>query len=252
MGYETSFLGYPTSDEHNSSAGRRNDFQNGGIHFTPSGGAEVQPQAFTVSTPITFPAGIALGGSGKLTLFSDGTTHFEGHLHDSGFPSYDSLAIFTVTADGRAYTASKTGHTEGTDVVSQPRRDLIWDDWGTDDAVRQNWAKIRSSGVGHSHVEVTSDWSAQKIAEDVVAVAGLVLSIIPLIFSGGSSKKSADPNYRLPDASEDPTRTVFPRFWAGAHTHSARLITLIAPLAENQISTARAGRRQTQDHGQGP
>jgi hypothetical protein len=49
---------------------------------------------------------------------------------------------------------------------------------------------------------VTSDWSPQKIGEDIAAVVGVVLAIIPLIFTGGSRNKSADPNYRFPDGSE--------------------------------------------------
>ena len=202
LGWETSFLGYPISDEHDSDGGRASDFQNGSIFWTGPSGAQVQPQAFVVNAPsITFGTGISIGGSGALTLFSDGTTKFVGHLHDSGFPSYDCLAIATVKdADGRAYAASHTGRTHGTDETGS--RNLDWEDWGTNDDVRRNWPKIRSGGTGNYKVEVTSDWSPQKIAEDIVAVVGIVLAVIPLIFSGGSSNKSADPNYVLPDGSE--------------------------------------------------
>jgi hypothetical protein len=202
LGWETSFLGYPISDEHDSGGGRASDFQNGSIFWTAGSGAQVQPQAFVVNAPsITFGTGIAIGGSGTLTLFSDGTTKFRGHLHDSGFPSYDCLAIFAVKdANGRVYAANHTGRTHGTDEAGS--RDLDWEDWGTNDDVRRNWSSVRSGGTGNYRVEVTSDWSPQKIAEDILAVVGIVLAIIPLIFSGGSSNKSADPNYVLPDGSE--------------------------------------------------
>ena len=47
---------------------------------------------------------------------------------------------------------------------------------------------------------MTSDWSPQKIAEDVVAVVGVVLAVIALPFGGGgSSNKSNDPNYGRPE-----------------------------------------------------
>jgi hypothetical protein len=155
---------------------------------------------FVVDAPsITFGSGIAVGGYGRLTVFSDGTTHFQGHLHDSGFPSYDCLAVFTVKdADGHAYAAPHSGRVHGTDESGS--RDLNWDDWGGNDSIRQNWPKIKSGGTGGWEVNVTSDWSPQKIAEDVAAAVGVVLSLIPLIFSGGSSNKSSDPNYGRPEA----------------------------------------------------
>jgi len=157
------------------------------------------PEYVKVDVPsITFGSGIAVGGNGRLTLFSDGTTHFQGHLHDSGLPSYDCLAVFTIKdADGYAYTASHSGRVHGTDESGS--RDLDWDDWGTDDRLQQKWDRIRAGTTGGSQVNVTSDWSPQKIAEDVVAIVGAVLSVIPLVFGGGSSNKSSDPNYGRPE-----------------------------------------------------
>ncbi len=42
IGWETSHLGYPTSDEHDIVGGRRSHFQGGDIAWTPAGGAVVQ------------------------------------------------------------------------------------------------------------------------------------------------------------------------------------------------------------------
>jgi len=198
LGFEKSFLGYPVSDEHDSGGGRRSDFQNGSIFWTAAGGAQVQPQFFIVNAPsITFGSGISVGGSGCLTGFSDGTVHFTGHLHDSGFPSYDCLAVFAIKdADGRAYAASHSGHVSGTDeLVGEDRRNLDWDDWGTNQLLQQNWSRIRAGATGGGKVDVTSDWSAQKIGEDVAAVVGVILSVIGLILGGGPANKSSNPNY---------------------------------------------------------
>jgi uncharacterized protein with LGFP repeats len=41
MGWERSFLGFPTSDEYAYNGGRRSDFQGGYIVWTPTGGAQV-------------------------------------------------------------------------------------------------------------------------------------------------------------------------------------------------------------------
>src|SRR5204862_15013 len=39
LGWESSCLGYPTSDEYDFNGGRRNDFQNGNITWTAAAGA---------------------------------------------------------------------------------------------------------------------------------------------------------------------------------------------------------------------
>ena len=42
LGWERSWLGYPTSDEYDVPGGRRSDFQGGWIDWTPGGGAVVR------------------------------------------------------------------------------------------------------------------------------------------------------------------------------------------------------------------
>ena len=41
LGWERSYLGYPTSDEYAFNGGRRSNFQGGYIFWTPTGGAQV-------------------------------------------------------------------------------------------------------------------------------------------------------------------------------------------------------------------
>ena len=189
IGWETSYLGYPVSDEHDANGGRQSDFQNGSIFWTAANGTQLLPQTFVVNCPINFSDGTPVGGNGQLVLFCDGTVHVSGLLHDCGFPSYDCLTVFTVKdANGRAYAASEPGHLSGTDALGGSR-DHDWDNWATDNDVRNNWPAIRSGGVGGGTVTATSDWSAQKIAEDVVSVVGVILAIISLPFLGGSSDK---------------------------------------------------------------
>jgi hypothetical protein len=159
------------------------------------------PEWFVLDVPsITFGSGLAVGGHARLTAFSDGTTHFQGHLHDSGFVSYDCLVVVTLKdADGRAYPASKSGRVRGT--IEPGSRDLDWDEWGMNEVIRDNWSKIRNGGHGSWKAEVTSDFTPTKIAELVVAAVGIVLAIIPLVFSGGgSSNRSSDPDYGRPEA----------------------------------------------------
>lgn len=210
IGWETSFLGYPISDEHDGenhgNRGRQSDFVNGGIFWTVTNGAEVVPQCVRVDVPsIVFRTGVSVGGFGRLDVFSDGTTHFSGHLHDSGYPSYDCLVVFVVKdADNNAYASSHSGQLYGSDESGS--RDLDWDDWGNSDDIRRNWSKIWSGATWAYNVDVTSDllgsWSPQKIVDYVIAVVGIVLAVIAL--PTGGSNKSADPNYIDPQGCELP------------------------------------------------
>ncbi len=180
LGWERSFLGYPLTDEHDCPPGRCSDFQNGTISWTPQGGSQDKPQTFVVDAPdITFGTGIAAGGHATLILASNGVVTFQGHLHDSGFPSYDFLAVFTVkdSTGQAAYTASHTGRLHGTDESGS--RDGDWDETTSNDLVRQNWPLIRAGTSGWK-VDVTSDWSPQKIAEDVLSVVGTAVGIVAL------------------------------------------------------------------------
>ncbi len=179
LGWERSYLGYPVTDEYDCGPGRCSNFQNGTISWNPQSGAQDNPQEFVVDKPsITFGTGIAAGGYATLILRSNGVITFRGHLHASGFPSYDYLAVFTVKdSNGQAYTASHTGRLHGSDEPGS--RDSDWDETTNNDLVRQNWPLIRS-GTGGSRVDVTSDWSPQKIAEDVFSVVGTAVGIIAI------------------------------------------------------------------------
>jgi hypothetical protein len=205
LGWELSFLGYPVSGEYDSGLGRRSDFERGSIVWTPTLGLQVQPQKLVVDAPnITFETGIAVGGSGRLEVFSDGTTHFHGHLHDSGIPPFDCLAVFALKdSDGHSYAASTTGTVHGWDPGS---RNFDWDDWGMNNEIRRNWAKLWSSSSGGYRVEITSDWTIGRIAEMAGKIGGAIEGAIAVgagfivLFGGGGGAKKADPNYGPPEA----------------------------------------------------
>jgi L,D-peptidoglycan transpeptidase YkuD (ErfK/YbiS/YcfS/YnhG family) len=66
LGWETSSLGYPTSEEFPIPGGRAQDFQHGSIRWTPSGGA--------VLTDAALPLGKAPSGSQLITVVAPTTT----------------------------------------------------------------------------------------------------------------------------------------------------------------------------------
>ncbi len=201
IGWEMSFLGYPLTGEYNDGIGRRSDFQNGSIVWTSAMGVQVQPERLSVDgANITFGSGIAVGGYAHLDVFSDGTTHTWGHLHDSGSAPYDCMIVLCVKdTEGHVYAAAKSGTVHGLDAGS---RNLDWDDWGANGEIRQNWTKIRFAHSGGYRVDVTSDWTLGRIAELVGKIVGAVAALgalFVLIFGGGAANKSTNPNYALPE-----------------------------------------------------
>lgn len=191
LGWEQSYLGYPLSDEHDFNAGRISEFQNGSIVWSGEAGAQVMPQHFVVDAPnIIFGTGLPVGGHARMVLYSDGFTTFEGHLHDSGLPSFDYMAVFTVKGtDQLAYTLTHSGRLHGSDEPGDRGDD--WNEKGYDEKVLKAWPAIRS-GTGGSTVTITSDWSPQKIAEDVVAAVGFVLAVVAMFLTGGGGSSNQD------------------------------------------------------------
>jgi len=64
---------------------------------------------------VGFSDGAPVGGSAQLTVNADGTYTFSGHLHDSGFPSYDAtLTIGLESPSGLLVPFTQMGHMAGT------------------------------------------------------------------------------------------------------------------------------------------
>jgi hypothetical protein len=199
LGWEKSYLGYPISDVHEGSTspayllevpGLISNFQNGSIEWSQQFGARGVPQVVSVNLPdIKFGPGLPVGGNAVMVLSSDGTSTFEGHLHDSGFPSFDYLIVLTIKGtDSVAYSCSQGGHLHGTDESGS--RDDSWNQTVINDQVRDNWSAIRDGQSGHS-VSITSDFSPKAIFDEIVATLGTVLGVVGIIVAlpmGGSSK----------------------------------------------------------------
>lgn len=215
LGWERSYLGYPTSDEHDGNTtpvygvsipGRVSEFQNGTIEWSSEFGVRAVPQVVSVNLPnITFGTGLPVGGNAVMVLSSDGASTFQGHLHDSGFPSFDYLVVLTIKGtDSIAYACSQGGHLHGTDEPGS--RDDSWDQTVMNDQVRENWPAIRGGQPGHS-VSITSDFSPKAIFDEIVATVGTVLGIVGIIMAaavGGSS-------YQDPNAPNGPSGPGYPQ-----------------------------------------
>jgi len=175
LGWETSFLGYPVSDETGvaNGGGRFNDFQGGSIYWSPVSGAHemrggLPGQLVFDSGAIVFGTGIAAGGSAHVTVAPDGSAHFQGGMHDSGAAAYNySVACVLVDADHRAYTFAHTGNIAGT--FESGSRDDPWDSPGQNGQIAQNWRSLCAGTQGH--------WDS-RISADIQALLGSILTSI--------------------------------------------------------------------------
>jgi hypothetical protein len=96
---------------------------------------------------VTFSDGTALGGNFSVVINSNGDWIFSGHMHDSGFDSYDfTLAVVVMTPSGIGYTLSHSGHTQGTSANPfGPNRDDDWTSAGNNPSIRENWGQVQSA-----------------------------------------------------------------------------------------------------------
>jgi LGFP repeat len=151
LGWESSYLGYPVTDElpwtdpETNKPGRISHFARGAIGWT----AEDQ-QIIAIPERIILRSGhigvSSVGGWVELILSSAGTFNYRGHLHNSGF----------VGMYCEVQSAVKIGNT--TEGISPPRkevnvggttsvfddRDEDWDDNGYSDIIRDNWENLRT------------------------------------------------------------------------------------------------------------
>ena len=178
LGWERSFLGYPITDEHDCPPGRCSDFQNGTISWTPQGGSQDKPQTFVVDAPdITFGTGIAAGGHRRSSLQATVLSRSGGVCMIVAFLPTTSLRCSpSKIVPGRRHTplAIQAGYTVLMNGESRWRLE-----WTTNNDLVRQLGSIRA-GAGGWKVDVTSDWSPQKIAEDVLSVVGTAVGIVAL------------------------------------------------------------------------
>jgi hypothetical protein len=118
LGWERSFLGYPTSDEAavtlpGIGEARVSTFERGSIIWTANLGAVPQPLHISFHASLT--SGLPLGGSLDVVLNSQGDVTLSGNVHDSGFDNIDYvLTAVIVSPSGVSVGFQHSGHTEGT------------------------------------------------------------------------------------------------------------------------------------------
>lgn len=113
LGWEQSFLGYPTSDETGTpdGSGRFNPFQRGKINWTLAGGLKLEFSSLSFDWPDLGLSSVS--GFAHLTVYSNGAYNFTGHIHDGGFWAYNTSVAWGPRAnDGTLFQFLDTGHVQ--------------------------------------------------------------------------------------------------------------------------------------------
>lgn len=127
------------------------------------------PAEKTFHGDVVTPSGTALGGWVEMTLRSDGTYTFKGHMHDSGWDPYDFRVRAVLSTPNLVVAAQRSGHTDGTgsDPFGSPKRDFDWQEDGKEPRIEMFWPEVRQGTMSVS--KSYEDTGVLKTVEDIVA-----------------------------------------------------------------------------------
>jgi hypothetical protein len=134
------------------------------------------PQRLDFVRQLVFPDLFAIGGTAHVTLSSDGTSVFSGHLHDSGAASYNFLVGCVVKdSQNSAYTFTQSGSVRGT--FDSGSRDFDWSQPGDPNpAIAANWNDFFGCGGSNAafvaNVNTDSATLLANLLTGVTAVIG--------------------------------------------------------------------------------
>jgi hypothetical protein len=165
-------------------------------NWEPLGGTFLVPRSTSLPNRLDFHRDIIfsgdtpVGGWLTVTLFSDGSSRFSGHLHASGFPSYAcSFGAALIDGMGRAYTFEGTGHVWGSDLPGSA--DFDWNvATPPNESLRDNWGDVFVCGGskfdGECIVQAFPPGGLLHMAPVVLQglAPGANLTVIPLVGSG--------------------------------------------------------------------
>ena len=211
------------------------------------------PESRTFTHQVVTPTGTALGGSAELTIRNDGSYTFRGHLHDSGFDSYEfrlSVVLRTIPEGFISLAELVPGSVAGT--VGSGSRDFDFEERHTNDLLSHQWPSFRD-GTAEFGFQFDDTGALGLLADVGKAVAEIIVARViagpvaaPLIMIGSRLARSADLPLTSPPGIPGAVflgsavllfgpLAVFPAFLAGA---------AIASLADIKSRPMRAEERQ--------
>jgi uncharacterized protein with LGFP repeats len=207
LGWERSYLRYPTTDEMPTpdGNGRISTFQRGHIHIN-------NENVFDVADAKVFDTGPMrasfVSGSAQLAITSNGFWSFRGNVHDAGFVGHNyavGIAIDFRDAGGRAKAVTQEGSLHGTLAIGS--RDDDWQQNGPDtpDAfLIDNWDALQNVGIKWTlHVST----SAIDVVETILfPLAAVVVAVAIILFVHSDDTKCTWLPGPDPNNPDDPNR----------------------------------------------
>jgi hypothetical protein len=128
---------------------------------------------------ITFDNGVPVGGWSQLTLWPDGSYVFEGHFHDSGFPSYNDALVWVVKDNltNTAYTFVHSGHMAGT--VESGSRDDNWNVQSRSEVLQAAWNNFGGGWTWKWEANASGDWNS--VVDKALSSVGTVLGVVGIV-----------------------------------------------------------------------
>jgi hypothetical protein len=150
LGSQESYLGYPTSDEHDWTSptgveGKASDFQFGQIGWTISGGPVEFPETRSFDTgSITFPGSAPVNGSVQLTIASNGNFNYRFRASSSGLLplNFSTFAVIATGLEGLAESGIFGLRRTGTLHVIESNDDV--GNAGNSGLLRTFWSSMRN------------------------------------------------------------------------------------------------------------
>lgn len=194
LGWQTSYLGYPTADEmpwthpNTKEPGRISAFERGMIAWTSHFGAFDLPDTIILSSRVNPPEPIS--GWAELIINSRGGFCYRGHLHDSGGEGYHiavASALNFQDSEGHVFVATEEGNVNGTFTYGS--RDHNWENVGFEQLLRDNFNALRFCGMSTT---LKVNVSIQDVVENVLKVLPIsgVITLAVFVVSLFASDKA--------------------------------------------------------------
>jgi hypothetical protein len=140
--------------------------------------APVLIDSIDASGNIVFGGGVLVGGWTALSLFPNGAWNLNGHLHNSGAPSYDLRVIWVViTTDGLlAFVLPITGRVHG--AFESGSRNFDWNRSDTNPAIAAAWPKLSAGYRWQWNAAVLNDIGPSPDLLPAITTAGQIITLL--------------------------------------------------------------------------
>ncbi|MFD0368422.1 LGFP repeat-containing protein [Streptomyces sp. NPDC059071] len=188
LGSETSYLGYPTTDQ----TGEQLDFEHGTITFKDGKAPFDAADSREIKTGVIHVDDAAANGFAELLISSNGAFRFNGSMRSTGALSYDVAIVTTLTAGGQTLVFAEEGDVEGTFVLGGNRAHT-WHHEGVDTRIKDNFDLWRTA---RAETTLTVDFGAGDLLAVVATIVGSIVVTRLIIVAGALAALFASKNVK--------------------------------------------------------